>query len=60
MIIMWYVADESHPPVPVSNFTEYYAQMMANDGDDVDEEYQVWARRDIDHLVFTVCCGIYI
>ena len=33
--------DESHPPVPVDNFTEYFARMKANDGDDLDEEYVV-------------------
>ena len=27
--------------MPVDNFTEYYARMKANDGDDLDEEYQV-------------------
>ena len=33
--------DGSHPPVQVDNFTEYFARMTANEGDDLEEEYQV-------------------
>lgn len=33
--------DGSHPPVQVDNFTEYFARITANEGDDLEEEYQV-------------------
>ena len=27
--------------IPMDNFTEHYARMTANDGDDLEEEYSV-------------------
>ncbi|CAI8013028.1 Receptor-type tyrosine-protein phosphatase F [Geodia barretti] len=49
--------DESHPPVPVDNFTEYFARMTANEGDDLEEEYQD-VEPDFAHTAFAAKLSI--